>query len=41
MDMRYVFAALAGVFCIFLIFATVTSYRHISNKPATTISQAR
>jgi hypothetical protein len=27
MDMRHVFAALAGVFCIFLIFATVTPYR--------------
>jgi len=41
MDVRYIFAALAGVFCIFLVFAAITSYRHISNRPATTISQAR
>jgi hypothetical protein len=28
MDMRHVFAVLADVFCSFLIFATVTLYRH-------------
>lgn len=40
MDVRYIFAALAGVFCIFLFFAMVTSYRHISHRPSVTISQA-
>jgi hypothetical protein len=41
MDVRYIFAALAGMFCAFLAFAMVTSYRHISHRPAVTISQAR
>jgi hypothetical protein len=41
MDTRYIFSALAGIFCVFLIVAVVTTYRHIANRPATTISQAR
>jgi len=41
MDVRHIFAVLAGVFCIVLILATVTGYRHLSNRPATTISQVR
>lgn len=41
MDTRYIFAVLAGLFCVFLSFAVVTSYRHISHRPAVTISQAR
>jgi hypothetical protein len=30
MDQRFVFSALAGVFCFVLIFATITTVRHIS-----------
>ena len=41
MDVRYVFSAFAAAFCIFLLFAIVTSYRHISYRPAVTVSQAR
>jgi hypothetical protein len=41
MDTRYIFSALAGVFCVALIVATITTYRHIANRPVTTISQAR
>jgi hypothetical protein len=41
MDARFVFSALAGLFCLVLIGAAITSYRHISNRPTTTISQTR
>jgi len=41
MDVRHIFAVFACVFCIVLILATVTGYRHLSNRPATTISQVR
>jgi hypothetical protein len=41
MDVRYIFAALAGAFCVFLVFAMVTSYRHISHRSPVTVSQAR
>ena len=39
MDTRYIFAALAGLFCAFAIFAAFTSYRVISGRPSATISQ--
>ena len=32
MDSRYVFSVLAGVFCVALIFAVITTARHISNR---------
>jgi hypothetical protein len=41
MDARYIFSALVGVFCLAAIVATITTYRHIANKPVTTISQVR
>jgi hypothetical protein len=41
MDTRYFFSALAGVFCLVVIVAAITTYRHISSKPATTIPQTR
>jgi hypothetical protein len=41
MDARYIFSTLAAAFCLFLLFAVVTSYRHISHRQAVTISQAR
>jgi len=30
MDTRYIFSALAGIFAVVIIFATVTTVRHIS-----------
>jgi hypothetical protein len=30
MDARFVFSALAGVFCAVLVIATVTTFRHLS-----------
>jgi hypothetical protein len=41
METRIIFAALGGLFCVFVIFAAVTSYRHISDRPVVTISQVR
>ena len=41
MDVRYIFSALVGVFCLALIVATITTSRHIANRPVTTVSQAR
>jgi len=32
MDPRFILSALAGMFCIVLIFATVTTIRHVSNR---------
>jgi hypothetical protein len=39
MDTRFLFAALAVLFSVFVVFAGFTSYRHISDRPALTISQ--
>jgi len=33
MDPRFIFSALAGVLCLVLIFAAVTTVRHISAAP--------
>jgi hypothetical protein len=33
MDMRFVFSALAGIFIAVLIVATITTVRHVSNRP--------
>jgi len=41
MDTRIIFAALASLFCVFVIFAAVTSYRHISDQRVVTASHAR
>jgi len=32
MDTRYVFSALIGAFCLFLIFAVITTARHLSQR---------
>jgi hypothetical protein len=32
MDTRYVFSALIGVFCLFVIFAAITTARHLSQR---------
>lgn len=40
MDTRYLFTALAVLFSSFVVFAGVTSYRHIVDRPALTVSQA-
>ena len=32
MDARYVFSALIGAFCLFLIFAVITTARHLSQR---------
>lgn len=34
MDPRYIFSALAGLFAAVVIFATVTTVRHISHRSA-------
>jgi hypothetical protein len=39
MDTRFIFSALAGIFCLVLIFATVTTVRHIANRPEPTVSR--
>jgi hypothetical protein len=36
MDMRYVISALIGVFCLFAIFAAVTTARHLSLREGST-----
>jgi hypothetical protein len=36
MDPRYVFSALAGLLTAAVIFATITTVRHISHRPAVT-----
>jgi hypothetical protein len=41
MDVRYIFSALAAAFFVFLVFAMVTSYRHISHRATVTTSQSR
>jgi hypothetical protein len=33
MDTRFIFSAMAGVFFVVLIFATITTVRHFSNVP--------
>jgi hypothetical protein len=32
MDTRYVFSALIGAFCLFVIFAAITTVRHLSQR---------
>jgi hypothetical protein len=32
MDPRFIFSALAGVVCVVIIFATITTVRHISHQ---------
>jgi hypothetical protein len=41
MDTRYLFSALAGVFCLFLIVAAITTYRYIENRSITAVHQTR
>ena len=41
MDTRIIFAALTSLFCVFVIFAAVTSYRHISDQRVVTVYHAR
>jgi hypothetical protein len=42
MDPRYIFSALAGVFAVVLIFAAITTVRHISDhSPSATVGRAR
>jgi len=42
MSPRYIFAALAGVFAVVLIFAAVTTIRHISiHRTPSTVGRAR
>jgi hypothetical protein len=36
MDMRYVISALIGAFCLFAIFAAVTTARHLSLREGST-----
>ena len=38
---RYLLSAMARLFRVFPIVATVITYRHISNRPVTLVSQAR
>ena len=33
MDQRYIFAALAGVLCLVVVLATITTIRHVGKKP--------
>jgi hypothetical protein len=40
-DTRNIVAALGILFFVFVAFAAVTSYRHITHRPAVTISQVR
>jgi hypothetical protein len=39
MDTRFIFSALTGVFCVVMIFATVTTVRHLSNRPELAMSR--
>jgi len=39
MDPRYFLSALAGVFVVVLIFATVTTFRHLSTKSDAVIAR--
>jgi hypothetical protein len=41
MDTRIIFAALAALFVFFVVFAVVTSHRHLSNRPVVAISRLR
>jgi hypothetical protein len=41
MESRYLFSAMAGVFCVFLIVATVTTYRYIEHRHTPTVFQKR
>jgi hypothetical protein len=36
-----IFSVLAGVFCLTIIGAAITGYRHISARTAITVSQSR
>ena len=39
MDTRFIFSALAGVVCLVIIFATVTTVRYISHRSDSDISR--
>jgi hypothetical protein len=39
-DTRFIFSAMMGVFCVVLIFAAVTTARHISDRAEPTISRS-
>ena len=39
MDTRFIFSALAGIFCVVMIFAAVTTVRHLSGRPELAISR--
>ncbi len=39
MDPRFIFSALAGVVCVAVIFATVTTVRHISHRSESAVSR--
>jgi hypothetical protein len=40
MDPRFMFSAMAGVFCVVLIFATVTTVRHLSDRADPAVTRA-
>jgi hypothetical protein len=40
MDPRFIFSALVGAFCVVLIFATITTVRHISHRVDPVVSRA-
>jgi hypothetical protein len=40
MDTRFIFSAMTGVFCVVLIFAGITTARHISNRAEPTLSRS-
>jgi hypothetical protein len=37
MDIRLLFSAMAGVLCVVIIVATITTVRHLTNKTPTTV----
>lgn len=39
MDTRIIFAALAALVVFFVVFAVVTSYRYVSNRPVVAVSR--
>lgn len=38
MDTRFVFSALAGIFCVVMIFAAVTTVRYVTSKPEAVVA---
>jgi hypothetical protein len=39
MNPRFIFSALAGLFCAALIFATITTVRHVSHNQTSAITR--